>query len=173
VKKIIVIISFLTIPLVLFFIVKSKKKNLQKELAEIRGQSLSSIVPNRENYDSLVRVDVEKGNTFLTNSVYSSILYDSEFPYPETQLDFIVTTKIIKILNDSSSYQWGEVGTPEYPRVLIYLNRKEQKLGYTLLEKDGEADSFPYLSFMKWGALTQHSKKEIHKLISNKITNVK
>jgi hypothetical protein len=113
-----------------------------------------SDVAYRNNYEELVNSDKNKNNTFLTEEAIYAKVYENSFPYSIKKLDKDPTKRIIEILNDTSSYEWGEFGTPEYDKVIIYYGKTADPIGYTLVDPSGEVENYPYRSLMKWGMLT-------------------
>jgi len=107
-----------------------------------------------ENYSELARKEVEAGESFLTKDAVHSAVYKQRFPFSKTNLDNQKTKALLEMLSDSSSYRWGEAGTPDYELVIVYYGKNEEEIGYTLIDPVGEVENCPYRSVMKWGMLT-------------------
>ncbi len=129
-----------------------------------------SQVTDRVNYADLVNDEVQNSRTFLLNEAAYSVIYNDEFPYSSTKLDLRTTNEILILLNDTSSYRWGEYGTPEYCWTIIYYGNTSEPIGYTQIDPLGEVESFPYRSLMKWGMLTDKRFEELLTIINIKKT---
>ena len=76
--------------------------------------------------------------------------------------------RLIEILNDTSSYIWGEVGTFIQGKKIVFYDKYNNPLGITEIDIAGVCTySYPYLKRMKWGALTIEVDKELQKLIDD------
>ncbi len=75
--------------------------------------------------------------------------------------------RIVAILNDTSSYIWGEVGTFMLGKQVVFYDKEDKALGMTNIDIGGVCTySYPYLRRMKWGALTDNASQELERLIS-------
>lgn len=121
-----------------------------------------------ENYDSLVLLEKnsERSHDCIKEIAWFSDIQSLKFPYFSKQLDLRQTHVILNILYDSSSYIWGEFGTPDYDILITYYDLKEfDTCGYTLIDKAGEVKNYPYRSLMKWGALSEKGKTRLFNAI--------
>ncbi|GAA0892747.1 hypothetical protein GCM10009122_24260 [Fulvivirga kasyanovii] len=64
-------------------------------------------------------------------------------------------SELLKFLNDSTSYQWGELGTPEIHYYLTYFDQGDNCIGLTTIDMEGMAYSYPMIARMKWGKLKE------------------
>jgi len=128
------------------------------DLDEIRARAEErytvSEISYPENYSELVRKEMAEGESFLLNDTVHSIVYERNFPFSKRKLDTEKTIALLKILSDSTSYRWGEFGTPDYDLVVVYYEKNGDEVGYTLIDPVGEVENCPYRSVMKWGVLT-------------------
>jgi hypothetical protein len=138
-----------------------KRPNTEKIEEQTFDWYGESSFPNPDNYDSLVQVDEQHNKTFLRNVAISSELINNQFPYSTIKFDTRETLRVLKILNDSSSYQWGELGTPYHDKTLIYYDKMHNSIGFTLIDYGGEVDNYPFLPLMKWGAMTQNGFNQL------------
>ncbi len=73
---------------------------------------------------------------------------------------------VLKLLNDTASYVWGEVGTFIPGKKIIFYDSRNNPVGITHIDKEEVFTySHPYLCRMKWGTLTEKGNKELHRLI--------
>lgn len=130
-----------------------------------RNNHLSSEISYRKNYIDLVKQDQKLNLNFLITEAKTAIVYSNKFPFEKEELDKTKTNDLLMILNDSANYTWFEWGTPEYTKTIVYLDSDKKEIGYTQWEPNGEADSYPYRSLMKWGGLTTNGTEKIKKII--------
>jgi hypothetical protein len=75
---------------------------------------------------------------------------------------------LILILNDTGSYEWGEIGTFEPTHKILFFNQKDEVIGITKIEIDRyfvQTQSNPHLGKMKWGALSKEGQHQLKYLI--------
>ena len=126
-----------------------------------------SEVSYRKNYRELVRNDQKINTDFLLSKAEYSIIYSNLFPFGKRELGHTKTIELLTILNDSSTYAWGEWGTPEYSKTIVFFNSNHASIGFTEWQSLGEADSYPYRSLMKWGGLTKKGEEKLRGIIEN------
>lgn len=126
---------------------------------------LESEVSYRDNYDQLVRLDKEQGNDFLISEVKYAKVVNESFPFSSRQLDTVQTRLIVEILNDTSSYRWGEFGTPTYDQTIFYYDSTDTIIGYSIIDNMGEIQNYPYRSLMKWGMMSDKGFNRLIKTI--------
>lgn len=127
-----------------------------------------SEVSYRDNYDQLVQADEEQGIEFPLEKVKYATVVAECFPFTSNRLDSTQTQLILEILNDTSSYRWGEFGTPFYDRTIFYFDSSDKLIGYTMIDMMGEIESYPYCSLMKWGMMTDKSFSRLIRLMNRK-----
>jgi hypothetical protein len=121
-----------------------------------------------ENYDAQCQEEFNKNLTFPLGEVDYAILCCGYFSIDKI-LEKDKAKWILEILNDTSSYVWGEVGTFLSDKAIIYYDKNKKPIGITELEEEGGSQtySYPYLRRTKWGALTEKAFKEINLLLEN------
>ena len=136
---------------------------------EFKASNLKeSEVSYRENYNQLVLLDKEQGNSFLTDKVKYAKVVNESFPYTSRRIDAVQTRLIVEALNDTSSYRWGEFGTPTYGQTIFYYDSTDKIIGYTNIDMMGEIQNYPYRSLMKWGMMTDKGFSRLTKLMNRK-----
>lgn len=160
-----ILFAFLSIIIVWFFFRFTYKINRNNIMEETKDLYYKSEVSYPENYDSLINIDISHKRNFLVNEAYTSSIVSNRFPYFRKKLNIADTRKIIELLNDSISYAWGEMGTPVYPKTIIYYNIDNKIIGFTDLEEHREVDSYPYRSLMKWGNMKVKAYKSLEEII--------
>ncbi len=138
----------------------------RKEVEKIG--SIESEVSDRDNYEQLVQLEKEKGNDFLTGEVKYAKVVSEAFPFSSRRFDEKQTSLIIEVLNDTSSYRWGEFGTPTYDQTIFYYDSTDQVIGYTIIDMMGEIENYPFRSLMKWGMMTDKGFSRLIKLMNRK-----
>jgi len=130
------------------------KNNLEKTEAKFERMDEDSGISIPKNYNELVLKDKENEMSFLLNKTNYSELIKREFPYNKRRLNNKTTNDILKILNDTSSYIWGELGTPYYDYCIKYYNSEDEVIGISKVDLGGAVISHPYRNLMKWGTLS-------------------
>lgn len=92
--------------------------------------------------------------------IYSGILNLSR------EINEADTKRLVEILNDSTSYDWGEIGTFELDKSIIFYDKDEKEVGVTQFDvSHRQTYSFPFLRTMKWGFLSYKGRDEIYEII--------
>tara|TARA_R110002049_G_scaffold58910_5_gene159761 strand:- start:1511 stop:2026 length:516 start_codon:yes stop_codon:yes gene_type:complete len=138
----------------------------RKEVEKIG--TIESEVSDRYNYDQLVQIDKKQGNDFLTSKVKYAKVVNEAFPFSSRRFDEKQASLILEVLSDTSSYRWGEFGTPTYDQTVFYYDSTDQVIGYTIIDMMGEIENYPYRSLMKWGMMTDKGFGRLVKLMNRK-----
>jgi len=144
--------------LIYIFITKPDPKEIKQMLSD---KIIESPYPERNTYDSLVNLDIKKTRTFLLKEATRSEIWDNKFPYHKNKFDGNQTERILQILNDSSTFEWGEIGTPYFDKTIVYFDRTSNIIGYTMVSFDGQTHSFPYRTLTKWGLPSDKGFREL------------
>ncbi len=168
-KKIIKLIFGLFTLMLGFWLTWTLTTNPSSRKNEIEKQNLlETEVSSRENYHQLVGLDEEQGNNFLSGRAQYATVVNEYFPYFVKRLDKAQTDLIVEVLNDSSSYRWGEFGTPTYDQTIFYYDSTDKIIGYTSIDEMGEIENYPYRSLMKWGMMTDKGYGRLIKAMNSK-----
>jgi len=82
------------------------------------------------------------------------------------ELDSEDIKKVIKILNDSSSYEWGEIGTFEPNKRILFYDNNGQIIGITEIDwAKLQTYSAPMNRTMKWGLLSYSGRDKLFRII--------
>lgn len=112
-------------------------------------------------YDSLSQIEYSQELFFPSKEVSYGILHQGagkHWRLSENQLQSLLT-----MLNDSASYAWGELGTPEVHCYFTFYGTNGKCNGITTVDFDGMLYSYPSLYRMKWGAFRDMEK--MHRII--------
>ncbi len=135
---------------------------MEKIENNLKNKYYANIIPDKTNYDSLVKIEIKDKKTILLNEARSSEMHNNSFPFSTHKFEFNETERILKIINDSASFDWGEIGTPYYDKIIVFFDKNKNEIGYVNISLDGEIDVFPNLAHTKWGLL---SDKGFRKLV--------
>ena len=69
------------------------------------------------------------------------------------------------MLNDSASYEWGEVGTFIHDKIILFYDKSGKIIGMTEMDDGFQTYSVPSTKTMKWGTLSKLGYEEISKII--------
>ncbi|GAA4245885.1 hypothetical protein [Winogradskyella damuponensis] len=136
-------------------------ENIHEEIA--KNNSYSVETPLHETYDSLCRIENENGIYFPNKSVKYAKLTKNGIWKTSELIKGKELKELLEFLNDSTSYRWGELGTPETHYFLTYYDQSDLCIGMTTIDLEGMAYSYPSTARMKWGMLKE--MKLIDKLI--------
>jgi len=109
----------------------------------------------------LIRMDIANNRTFLLDKAAHSEIWNNSFPFRKHEFNLDQTERVLKILNDSSTYDWGEIGTPYYDKTIIFYGKKDEVIGYTIVSFDAQTRSFPNVALTKWGLLSDKGFKDL------------
>ncbi len=114
-----------------------------------------------DSYSDDCALEFKKGIQFPLDRPVSAKLHFNKLTKLPKNLDSKQTEIILRILNDTASYVWGEIGTPYFDRYFTFHDKKGNCIGYTKFSFDGQTYSTPSLAKMKWGMLTDKSRKAL------------
>jgi hypothetical protein len=139
---------------------------LDKIEAEVAANNNYTIeTPQPETYDSLCRTEYNKGINFPVKKTAYATLHSIGFFGVANELSPKQMEQLLTILNDSTNYRWGELGTPEVHYYFTFHDHNDNIIGLTTIDVEGMAYSYPSLYRMKWGSL--YKMDEVVKLIQD------
>ena len=124
-----------------------------------------SSVANQDIYEIQSSQEISSNLRFPLGNVEKAIVTKGIFSLDHT-IDKTLIPKILDLLNDTSNYVWGEVGTFWLGKRIIFYSGDDTAIGITDIDVSGTFTySYPYLSRMKWGTLTATAADELNALI--------
>jgi len=126
--------------------------SLKNEILENSSYSYNDLI-EPEIYDSICELEYNEGITFpLVTPEYAYLHYDRLFK-GKRQLTQIQLIKVLEIINDSSNYVWGELGTPVVNRYISFYSESGICIGIFGVDFGGNTWATPNLARMKWGLI--------------------
>lgn len=151
-------ISVIIILLAYSFFTFPNKEKIKNNLINKYSES---VTPDKKNFDSLVKIELNQNQSILVNETKTAKIYNNLLPLFYHKFELNETEKILKIICDSTNYKWGEIGTPFYDKTIILFDKNKNEIGYIDISLDGQIDMFPNLAITKWGLLTNKGFKEL------------
>lgn len=158
-KKILTVIIFLTITISVFACVSLNYCDDCK--TEIKKHYKYDKTSTIESYFNDCLMEFKKGIQFPIDKPVSAKLHFDKLTKPPKTLSTKQTETILRILNDTASYVWGEIGTPYFDRHFTFHDKDGKCIGYTDFSFDGQTYSSPSLAKMKWGMLTDKARETL------------
>lgn len=115
------------------------------------------VIVDKDKYDEVVKYEDEKGYYYPSNEVEKILVYPYHFPIGK-RITKDNIKKITNLLNNPKSYIWGELGTPEFHKRIVFYDKDNNLVGITNFSYEGQTRSYPRLNRMKWGMLKPSSK---------------
>lgn len=134
-----------------------------REIEAKVGTSENSITSKKTYKEDILR-DKINGIQF-SDSIYSTYYFQYSFPYKRVALDSAISKNILRIINDSSSYKWGEPGTPVFTSAIVFYDKNDMPVGIVKIDTIGYLRTAPYLALTKWGWQTPAAFKALNSLL--------
>jgi len=116
-------------------------------------------------YNSDVEFEKQNGINFINGIAKNAEIYSGYFSFSR-KVSEKDTRKLIRILNDSTSYVWGEIGTFEPNKSIVFYDKNNKVVGITELDwAKRQTYSSPMTRTMKWGFLSYYGRDNIYKII--------
>ncbi len=133
----------------------------EKVVNNLKGKYSESVTPDKNNYDSLVKIEIKEKQAILLREAKSAEMHNNSFPIFTHKFELNETERILKIISDSTNFKWGEIGTPYYDKTIVFFDKNENEIGYVDISLDGQINMFPNLAITKWGLLTDKGFREL------------
>ena len=100
-----------------------------------------------------------------TSQVEKTIIYSGIFVLDKT-LNRAESKRLLKLLLDSTTYDWGEWGTAEYSKTFYYVDSEGQAMGKTAFDPIGQTYTSPSTEKqIKWGQLSDKGLAKVLEII--------
>ena len=163
--------KYLLLILILFISLITLKLFFYPDFDKIKNELASKeyVYKTKENWKITYKTDVEFDRhnkvVFPLTKVAKVKLYTGYFNFSK-ELNSNDSKEVVKILNDSSSYEWGESGTFEPNRHLIFYDSNENIIGITQIDwAMRQTYSAPMNRTMKWGFLTYNGRDKFFEIL--------
>ena len=120
-----------------------------------------NVTPDKSNIEQLIKLDEQNNKTILIGKAESAEMHKNWFPFSTHKFDKNETERILKTLNDSNNYVWGEIGTPYFDEIIVFFDKEQNEIGYVDISLDGQIDVFPNIALTKWGCLSDKGFREL------------
>ena len=165
-KRAIVVITIVIFGIVVFKIYSYPNFNKIEDLLNSKRVKNLNQENWKETYSTDVKFDIQTQKDFSSEKVVKTKLY-SGILIPCKEINKAKSQMLIEVLNDSSSYIWGEIGTPEFDKFLIFLDENDSIIGLTKIDIDKiQTHSEPMTRTMKWGFLSEKGKDKFYKILN-------
>lgn len=128
-------------------------------------ESYQTEVAMREDYKEKCDFENRNSITFPRTKPDKVFLHSNGLIKHKNKLNKKQVNELLTILNDSTNYVWGEIGTPEVHYYFTFHNSKDEIIGVSKIDLEGMIYSEPYIAKMKWGRFDKMRK--IHNLIND------
>ena len=125
------------------------------------------VITDRDKYEQACQFEKTSGYYFPATKTARAIVHTGFFHFDRT-VSTGNTKQLTTLLNDPESYIWGEIGTPDFDKRVIFYDEKDEIVGLTLFSSEGQTYSYPHLNRMKWGMLSEDSKNRFIEIITRK-----
>jgi hypothetical protein len=160
--KVLVVFIILAISYMFFdFIIYPE---LERHKDEIKYRDVSYTSDSKHYIEDCKKESLKKRKFPPEEITYSKLNYIYPWKF-DKKFDKKETESILKILNDSSSYEWGEIGTPFFNCHLTFHSNNGQIVGLTELSAEGQTYSYPSLYRMKWGFIKNQKYDELYEIL--------
>jgi len=165
-KKILFTFSFFVLLLLVLFRFSqiNKYNTIVNELPEIYKHE---VITKKDDYEQACKYEIESGYYFPAAKRVKAKIHSGFFRF-DRKMSAENTKALTAILNDPNSYIWGEIGTPDIHKRIIFYNEKNQIVGLTEFSYEGQTYSYPHLNRMKWGMLNEKAKNRIIDFLDDK-----
>jgi hypothetical protein len=79
---------------------------------------------------------------FDSSRVDNSIVFNGLLKFDD-HLDKKKSQRLLSVLLDSTNYEWGETGTADFVKTIIYYDKNNEVVGQTNFSYDGQTYTYP------------------------------
>ncbi|KOS06178.1 hypothetical protein AM493_09145 [Flavobacterium akiainvivens] len=127
-------------------------KNYEREA--VSNKSFIIFTPNTKDYAGQCAEEDKRGIRYPGKAAYA-LLHSQNYFSPGKRLAATQMEELLTLLNDSASYDWGELGTPEVHYYFTFHDNADKCIGVTTIDLLGQTYSYPPTAHMKWGLLNK------------------
>lgn len=122
------------------------------------------VILDKRKYADAVKHENDMGYVYPGKNIGTVLVLDYIWPYFK-KLSKSNSEKLVTLLNTPESYIWGEIGTPDFNKRIVFYDKNNKIIGITIYSYEGQTYSNPHLNKMKWGMLSDEANKAILKII--------
>jgi hypothetical protein len=151
--------------------VGEKKAYLKKVYADYQKEADTSHseFTSKESYISDCRFETDHHITFpFQKPAYALAHISDSKPGEPRRLKTEELNFLIKIINDSASYGWGEVGTPYFDKYITFHNKAGRCIAIMDVSYDYQTESTPTIAKMKNGRLRDNAMRAFKTVLEQK-----
>lgn len=164
-KKILTTLVLMTITIAAFaFVTLNCCDDCKTEIKKRYKYDKTSTI---ESYVDDCLLEFKNNIQFPLDKPVSAKIHFDKLTKTAKALDNKQTEVVLRILNDTASYVWGEIGTPHFDRHFTFYDKDGNCIGYTDFSFDGQTYSTPSLAKMKWGMLTDKARETLMTTINS------
>lgn len=115
-------------------------------------------------YASDCKLEDQKKITFPMAKPAYAILYKDKLFSLTRKLSSSNLNTLIKLMNDTANYKWGEIGTPDFDRYVVIYASNNKCIGLLHISYDGTVHADPFIKKMKWGMVDEKTLNKIKEI---------
>jgi len=147
---------------------ESSSKKLYADYAKEADTSYDA-TSSEESYRTDCQFESENHISFPTQTPAYAIVHINDFKSGKPKLlkpDEL--NNIIKAVNDTSSYEWGELTTPYFDKYITFHNKTGRCIAILNISYDYDIEARPSTAKMKYGHLTGKGMDAIKSILEQK-----
>ena len=159
--KHVVVISLILLLAIVSIMIENAYNHAEKCKAELAQRFTYDKISMKDSYAADCGQEFKDGIQFPLEKPESAELHFHRFGKMPVSLNRQQTATILQVLNDTSSYVWGELGTPYFDSYFTFHDKDGNCIGYTDFSFEGQTYSTPSLAKMKWGLLNENAREKL------------
>ncbi|CAM4150315.1 MULTISPECIES: hypothetical protein [Flavobacterium] len=141
-------------------------EKVKTELREKYSDFSNGTDEDKLTYNANVLKEKTNGIELPQAELNSAKIYGKFFS-ADQKLNLSQAKQLTVILNDSSSYRWGEIGTFINYKTIVFYDSEKNIIGITKLDSDlRQTYSTPFTKKMKWGNLSDNGLRKLKEIIT-------
>lgn len=159
--KHVVVVSLILLLAIVSIMIVNAYHHAEKSKAAVAKRFTYDKVFMKESYATDCAMEFKDGIQCPLERPESAELHFHRLGKMPVSLNRQQTATILQVLNDTSSYVWGELGTPYFDSYFTFHDKDGNCIGYTDFSFEGQTYSTPSLAKMKWGLLNENARKTL------------